>query len=70
MDYQVQSVLVPKQKFTLHQAVKWVENNNFVVLKVDSATNFWRFRQVNPKRGAEYRMKKLKNGVELVLMYF
>lgn len=62
----VQSVLIPKL-FPLKDAIKWVEDH-YHFYKVDETERFYRFRQFNPIPNAKYITKKLKNGIELVIM--
>ena len=69
----VQSVLVPKAKFTEHQAISWVKQH-FKVKKYndDQRINFYSFRQLEPtylkqKGYTHYIEKRLKNAVLLVV---
>lgn len=62
----LQTVLVPKDKFTLTKAKTWVVSHGFKAPKVDSAANFYRFRQATPKASAKFYTVSLPNGVELV----
>ena len=66
----IQSVLVPKSKFTKKQAIKYVKKH-FKFRKIDEnqRKNFYSFRQFDPTKGSKYSTKVLKNGVELVLEY-
>ena len=65
----LQSVLIPKSKFTLKEAKKWIREHgykeSFYGKDVDITEKFYRFRQAAPKHG-EYYVKKLSNGVELI----
>ena len=63
----VQSVLVPRNKFSLGKAKEWVHSHNYRVHKVDVTSNYFRFRQVNPSSLSDYHMKNLPDGVKLVL---
>ena len=72
--YILQSVLIPKILFNLDDAIKWIDNHHFELKKIDETINFYRFRQINPqyieKLGyTNYKIKKLNNGIELVLAY-
>lgn len=69
----VQSVILPKKKFTEKQATTWVVSNKYTDkgkrIKNYKTTNFYRFRQRPPshfKKGS-IKTKKLKNGVELIV---
>jgi len=66
----IQSVLVPKNKFTRKQAINYIKKH-FKFIKIDDnqRKNFYSFRQFNPTYGSNYSTKKLKNGVELVFEY-
>jgi hypothetical protein len=66
----IQSVLVPKSKFSKSEAIEYVKKH-FKFIKIDDnqRKNFYSFRQFNPSKGSNYSTKILKNGVELVLEY-
>jgi hypothetical protein len=67
--FQIQSVLVPKDKFTRSEAIKYIrEHNNVEYKKIDSSQrkNFYSFRQIDPTPNSKYFTKVLDNGVELV----
>jgi hypothetical protein len=65
--FAIQSVLVPKDKFTRDEAIKYVRKH-FQYKKIDSTQrrNFYSFRQFDPTENSKYFTKKLDNGVELV----
>jgi hypothetical protein len=65
----LQTILVPKSKFSLPDAIHWVRTHRFIADKVDTTDRFYRFRQMTPYPGGEYRTKTLPNGVELVTHY-
>ncbi len=67
MVLQVQSVLIPRNKFSLLSAKEWLMNNNYKLKKIDVTENFFRFRQYSPSRAKTFRMKTLPNDVKLVL---
>jgi hypothetical protein len=66
----VQSVLIPKNKFSKKEAINYIKEH-FKFKKIDDTQrpNFYSFRQFKPTKGSNYSTKKLKNGVELVLEY-
>jgi len=64
----IQSVIIPKKKFTRSQAIDYVKKH-FKYKKIDEKRNYYRFRQFNPKKNSHYSSKKLKNGVILVIEY-
>ena len=64
---QVQSVLVPRKHFLKKSAQAWVRRHGYLVLKIDTTTNYYRFRQLIPDPNKKYITKKLTNGVKLVI---
>lgn len=64
---ETQSVLIPRDKFSLGKAKEWLISNKFKLKKLDITSDFFRFRQQAPSRYKSYRMKTLPNGVKLVL---
>lgn len=66
----IQSVLIPKNKFTLKEAIAYIKKHfNFIKLDVLQRKNYYSFRQHNPIKGSTYSTIKLKNGVLLVMEY-
>jgi hypothetical protein len=65
--FAIQSVLVPKDKFTRADAIKYIRAH-FEYKKIDSTQrkNFYSFRQFDPTLHSKYFTKILDNGVELV----
>ena len=65
--FQIQSVLVPKGKFSKEEAIKYIKQH-FEYKKIDSTQrpNFYSFRQIDPTKNSKYFTKVLDNGVELV----
>jgi len=63
----VQSVLIPKKRFTYSRAKAWLRRNGFKFIKVHTTPHFYRFRQKHPNPYREYITKKLSNGVRLVI---
>jgi hypothetical protein len=64
----VQSVLIPKNKFTKSQAINYIKEH-FKYKKIDETKNYYRFRQFKPKKNSHYISKKISNGVILVIEY-
>jgi len=64
---ETQSVIIPRDKFSLAEAKAWIDRHNYKKPKVDTTKNFYRFRQEEPGLFHNYRNKKLPDGVELVL---
>jgi hypothetical protein len=67
----VQSVILPKSDFTEDQAIEWIKKHDYKYKKIDAPAEFYRFRQINPKKlkGKKFRNIKLPNGVELIMAY-
>jgi hypothetical protein len=65
--FKIQSVLVPKDKFSRSEAIKYIRDH-FEFKKIDSTQrkNFYSFRQIDPTINSKYFTKVLDNGVELV----
>ena len=63
----LQTVLFPKDKFSLEKASKWLEEHKYKHSKVDTTGHFHRFRQM-PPTGHKFYTKKLLNGIDLVYM--
>ena len=73
MSLVIQSVLIPKDKYTLVQAAQWIANNHFKVSfygkQVDETENYYRYRQMAPSRFEKdkYITKDFKDGVKLIM---
>lgn len=67
----VQSVILPKSKYTEKQANNWINKNGFrdygKRIKNYKTTNFYRFRQLPPSYFKDYRIRNLVGGVKLVI---
>lgn len=69
----IQSVIIPKDKFTEKQANAWILKNNYSDkgkrIKNYKTTEFYRFRQKPPSHfiKTSFKTTKLKNGVRLVI---
>jgi hypothetical protein len=64
----LQTILFPKAHFTKQQAIFWLLGHHYHSHKIDDTTNFYRFRQANPRQG-KYYTTTLPNHVELVYVY-
>lgn len=63
----VQSVIVPKSKYTKTEAEQWVRKKGFKIDKIDETENFYRFRQHNPRKYSYYITKTLRSGIKLII---
>lgn len=62
----IQSILFLRSKWTLPDAIKWLEDHGYGHSKVDTTKRHYRFRQTAPTFG-KYRTLKLGHGVEFIL---
>ena len=62
----LQTILLPRAKFTLESAIKWLDAHHYGRRKVDMTDHFLRFRQMPPGGFHRFYTKTLSNGVELV----
>lgn len=64
----VQSILFDN-RWSLFDAIDWLDEHGFKHYKVDVTQNKLRFRQYNPRKTEHYRTKKIgKNiGIEFIL---
>tara|TARA_Y100001938_G_scaffold39326_1_gene54484 strand:- start:1585 stop:1827 length:243 start_codon:yes stop_codon:yes gene_type:complete len=75
MSFKIQSVIIPKSKFTEKEANDWIKKNNYsdrgkrIKNYNLKSSNYYRFRQLPPSHFEKnsFRTKKLYNGVELIL---
>jgi hypothetical protein len=61
----LQTILVPKDKFSLSEAYVWLANHHYSHHKIDITEHFYRFRQNDPHGGSYYTVR-LPNGIQLV----
>jgi hypothetical protein len=72
MSLVIQSVLIPKDKFTLNKARKWIADNHFKLTfwgkPVDITDKYYRYRQMAPSRFVKdkYITIDFKDGVKLI----
>lgn len=62
----LQTILIPKAKFSLSDAIDWVSSHHYSAHKVDITDKFYRFRQHTPYHMGSYYTITLPNGIELV----
>lgn len=71
-NYIIQSVLIPRERFDINNAINWINKHHFILKKIDITPSFFRFRQINPTQNdgyINYRTKILPNGIELIIAY-
>lgn len=72
MSLVIQSVLIPKDKYTLIQSRKWIADNHFKLSfygkQVDITDKYYRYRQLAPSRFVKdkYITIDFKDGVKLI----
>jgi hypothetical protein len=65
---EVQSVLIPRSKYSLEEARRWVRSHNYSVTKPPDITRtYYRFRQKDPAQYARLRTKQLGSGIKLIV---
>lgn len=70
---EVQSVVIPKERFTFKQANRWIKDNGYKLTfygkPVHLTVGFYRYRQQSPSRFEKesFRTKRLKDNVFLVM---
>jgi hypothetical protein len=70
----IQSVLIPKDKYTLYDAIIYLYNNDYKIKKIDETIHLYRARQISPetlrKKGyTNYITVNKDNGIKLVIAY-
>lgn len=68
MGYVVQSILLPKSKFTEKEAMGYMTLKKKKISKMDETVNFYRFRQLEPIKGANYFIRYGTSGIGYVMM--
>lgn len=63
----VQSVLIPRSKFSLSEARAWIKSHGYHSGKVDVTDAYYRFRQAEPGRFDRIRTKELPGGIKLLV---
>jgi len=67
----IQSILIPIEYYTLHQALNWLIKHNYYNTsdKVDITTNYYRFRQKEPNKNKKHKTIELKDKVKMIIEY-
>jgi hypothetical protein len=63
------AVLFPKTKYSIGDAVQWLNSHNLRFIHNRETIHFYRFRIREQILNYKFYTVKLKNGVELVYMY-
>lgn len=64
---QIQSVLFPKQEYSVEDAIVWLIKNNLRHTKNEETNSLYIFRQVEKNEFCTYYSDILPNNIELVL---
>lgn len=67
----IQSVLFDQSMFTIATARHWLRMNHFNHLGVDHLPygHYFRFRQLNPRRGTRYRTYSIVPGIKAIFEF-
>jgi hypothetical protein len=63
----VQSVLIPRSKYSLEEARAWIKAHDYHAGKVDITDAYYRFRQADPGGFDRLRTKELPGGIKLIV---
>jgi hypothetical protein len=68
---EIQSVLFNKHLNTIDECLKWLQDHDLKHYKVDETENYYRWRQINPKKRLAYRIKTIdeKRQIKFVIQY-
>ena len=64
---EVQSVLFPREEFTMNEAIQWLKDHKYKHKKVDTTEMMYRFRQHDPNDFTRMRTIRLHNDVRLII---
>jgi len=70
MSGKVQTILFPKDEWTITEAKVWLDEHHYKNNSLDITEEHYRFRQMTPMKGGRYITKTLPNGVEIVIHYY
>jgi len=67
----IQSVLFNRNLNTFNSSYKWLIDHDFKTYKCDITENYFRWRQVDPKRNSEFRLKTIdeERQIKIVIEY-
>ena len=64
----IQAIIFEKDKFNAEKSMKWLKKHKYVPIKrVDKTLNYLRYRLVEPKKGAMYRIINFGDDIKAVL---
>ena len=64
----VQSILIPRSKFSMEEAKRWVRGHGYSISKLPDVTRtYYRFRQQGPEGFSRLRTKSIANGIKLII---
>lgn len=64
----IQSVLINNKKYNFREALKKLMDRGFKYKKVDKTENYFRFRQIEPKKGNKYRIIEAGEGIKYIII--
>ena len=62
----LQTIIIPKDKYSLREAKKWLKDHSKANSYIRETTNYWRSMQTPPIVKASFDTTKLSNGVMYV----
>lgn len=66
----IQTIELPKDKFNLRTAKKWLKDHNYANAYYRTTDNYYRFMQTPDINNANYYSKKLPNDVIIVFQNY
>lgn len=64
----IQSLLLDRRFFkNRKQAIRWIKDHGFKILKIDTTQSYYRFRQFEPNKKYKYRTIPINNKVMAVI---
>lgn len=64
----VQTILISKHLYSLRKAMEWIALHGYHYKKVDITNNYYRFRQIPPKKSYKYFSKTVTKGIIFVFI--
>jgi len=67
----VQSILIPKNKFSLNEANSWIRKHNYKLTykgkKVHVTDKYYRYRQMIPNPKLNYNVTTIDKGIKFII---